>query len=360
VRPVCTTPEVDALLTQGSPVAIGVSGGKDSSAVAFAVSAHLDAIRHTGPRLLIHADLGQTEWADSLPTCERLAKRLGLELAIVKRLQGDMMERWEQRWRDNLDRWLNLSCVKLILPWSTPSMRFCTSELKIDQISRYLSRRFEGQQILSVTGVRRDESEDRKNTPICKPQKKLTSKTRKTSGYTWNAIADWTLADVLAIPAEQRFPLHEAYTIFGADRVSCVFCMLGSESSHLAAMKDWRNHPVGQRMVQLEIKSTFAFQGNRWLGDTLNEILPDRARADLLNAKPRAARRVAAEDCIPEDLLYTKGWPHRMPTPDEAAILGDVRLEVAGVLDVGPTFIDIRAIMQRYAELLEEKEASAA
>ena len=37
---------------------------------------HLDRIGHTGPRLLIHADLGSVEWRDSLPTCERLAARL--------------------------------------------------------------------------------------------------------------------------------------------------------------------------------------------------------------------------------------------------------------------------------------------
>jgi tRNA(Ile)-lysidine synthase TilS/MesJ len=96
------TPEVVALLAGNAPVAIGVSGGKDSCAVAFATVAHLDAIGHTGPRVLVHADLGVTEWCDSLPVCERLAAVLGLELIVVRRSQGDMMDRWEQRWGDNL------------------------------------------------------------------------------------------------------------------------------------------------------------------------------------------------------------------------------------------------------------------
>src|SRR5579871_7030620 len=125
-RAIATSPEVDALLRAACPVAIGVSGGKDSSAVAFATAEHLDRIGHAGPRVLIHADLGITEWADSLPTCVRLADMLGIELMVVRRAQGDMMDRWEQRWRDNVARWESLSCVKLILPWSTPSMRFCT------------------------------------------------------------------------------------------------------------------------------------------------------------------------------------------------------------------------------------------
>lgn len=45
-------------LAVNAPVAIGVSGGKDSCALAFAVVEHLDTIGHAGPRLLVHADLG--------------------------------------------------------------------------------------------------------------------------------------------------------------------------------------------------------------------------------------------------------------------------------------------------------------
>ncbi len=47
---------------------------------------------------------------------------LGLELMVVRREAGDMMDRWLQRWRDNLARYATLRCVKVILPWSTPSM----------------------------------------------------------------------------------------------------------------------------------------------------------------------------------------------------------------------------------------------
>lgn len=76
-RKVATTPEIDGLLNRNAVVAIGVSGGKDSVAVALAVGRHLDDIGHTGPRLLIHSDLGRVEWADSLPACERLAAKMG-------------------------------------------------------------------------------------------------------------------------------------------------------------------------------------------------------------------------------------------------------------------------------------------
>lgn len=94
-RAVATTPELVALLLAGAPVAIGVSGGKDSCAQAFAVMAYLDAIGHTGPRVLVHADLGRVEWKDSLPTCQDnepiYREMVDLEIASTFSLQAD---RW--------------------------------------------------------------------------------------------------------------------------------------------------------------------------------------------------------------------------------------------------------------------------
>lgn len=123
-RSVMSTPVIDALLEADAVVAIGVSGGKDSVACALAVSRHLDLISHSGPRVVVHADLGRVEWKESAPACERLAAHLGLELLTVRRQAGDMLARWQKRWENNVTRYKELSCVRLILPWSTPSMRF--------------------------------------------------------------------------------------------------------------------------------------------------------------------------------------------------------------------------------------------
>src|SRR3546814_15382073 len=57
IMPACP-PEIDSLLWNGAAVAIGVSGGKDSQAAAIATVRHLDQVGHSGPRLLIHSDLG--------------------------------------------------------------------------------------------------------------------------------------------------------------------------------------------------------------------------------------------------------------------------------------------------------------
>ena len=65
--------EVANVLAAVAPVFVGVSGGRDSQALAYRVCAHLDDIGHQGRRFLIHADLGRVDWRDSLPVCERLA-----------------------------------------------------------------------------------------------------------------------------------------------------------------------------------------------------------------------------------------------------------------------------------------------
>lgn len=356
-RSIATTPEVDAMLAAGCPVAIGVSGGKDSSAVAIATVAYLEKIGHTGPRLLIHADLGVVEWKDSLPTCRRLAERLGLELVIVRRRQGDMMERWEQRWRDNLKRYMDLSCVKLILPWSTPAMRFCTAELKVDQITRYLKKRFPGQAILNVTGIRHAESAERAKAPTAKPEPKLEGKKLKTTGWSWNPIIGWSTEDVFRFADEVSFPLHEAYRVYGSSRVSCVYCILATEGDHRAGMIPEENQAVGRRMVDLEIASTFAFQGSRWLGDTLVSILTAEQVEQLRATPERAERREKAEALIPNHLLYEKGWPNCVPTYDEAVLLAAVRFQVADAVGFEPTFTNPHQIIARYQQLMAMKDA---
>ncbi len=111
--PLALSPEIAEQLAVNAPVALGVSGGKDSSAMSLAVSTYLDEIGHRGPRLLIHSDLGRIEWKQSLPMCQRLADRVGMELVVVRRLAGDLLDRWKVRWSNNCERYASLSCVKM-------------------------------------------------------------------------------------------------------------------------------------------------------------------------------------------------------------------------------------------------------
>jgi 3'-phosphoadenosine 5'-phosphosulfate sulfotransferase (PAPS reductase)/FAD synthetase len=360
------TGELLALLGGGAPVAIGVSGGKDSVAAALATVEFLDGIGHTGPRILIHADLGDpdprldVEWSDSLPTCERLAAHLGLELLIARRPAGGMMKRWLTRWENNKRRYASLSCVRLILPWSTPKMRFCTSELKSAPMASALVKRFPGMTIISACGVRRAESPDRSMASTTKVNNRLTNKARKTTGLDWNPIAAWSEDDVYAFCASRGFDLHVGYTHHGMSRISCRFCIMSKIADLKASAATPGHGPLFRTMVGLETESTFGFQGSRWLGDVAPELLDDAGRAALESVKRRAAEREAIEKRVPAHLLYTKGWPTVMPTREEAEMLCEVRKAVAALLGIEVGYTEPEAVLARYAELMTENAARTA
>lgn len=356
-RLVATPPEVESLLSRNAVVAVGVSGGKDSVAVALATARHLDEIGHTGPRVLIHADLGRVEWKDSLPACERLAARMGWELIVVRREAGDMLARWQGRWAANLRRYIELKCVKVILPWSTPSMRFCTSELKTAIITRALRKRFPGQDILNVTGVRRQESSARAKMSVAAPMKALARK--DALGFSWNAIIEWKLEDVLQEIADSGLALHEAYTVYGASRVSCAFCIMSAYDDIVAALRCTDNHPLYVQMVELEVASGFGFQGNRWLADVAPHLLPPELLVRVACAKAGAMRRVELESLLPKHLHYVKGWPLSLPTADEAELIARVRRDVAAILGLRVKYTTGTAVLARYAVLLAAKPAAS-
>lgn len=362
--------EVRTLLAAAAPVAIGCSGGKDSAAAAIAVVEHLRVIGHKGTVVLVHADLGDAdpaldvEWRDSLPTCERLAAFLGVELIVTRRAAGGMMKRWIKRWQNNVKRYAELSCVKIILPWSTPSMRFCTSELKSSPIASELVKRFPGQKIISACGIRREEGNGREasartNAPTSKANQRLTNKRLKTSGIDWNPIAAWSTADVFALCADRGFQMHEGYGM-GMGRISCRFCIMQDLSDQRVSASVADNAPVFRTIAGLEILSTFAFQGSRWLADTAPQLLDDATRAQLALAKERAAKRVLIEKRVPKHLLYTKGWPTVMPTEAEAELLCAVRREVADLLGFKIQYTEPDKLVARYADLMAQKAVKEA
>jgi len=360
-RTVVTDAEVDALLDLNAPVVSGASGGKDSQAVALAVARHLDLIGHRGPRLLVHANLGRVEWRDSMGVCERLAAHLGWELLVVRRHAGDLLHRWESRWISRRDAYAELLTVRLTPPWSTPSMRFCTSELKTDPIGSALRKRFPTGPIISVDGVRAQESAARAKKPISSPAAKLSRK--DSVGLNWHAILPWSVEDVFAEIAAAGLAPHEAYIIHGSSRVSCGFCIMGSLADLEIAAALPEHHDLLLSMVDLECRSTFAFQGARWLGSVAPLRLTPEMRMRLDRAKVAAAARVEAEKGIPPHLLFRgQGWPESVPSFEEAEQLANIRRRVAHAVGIEVSFTDARSVRLRYEELkcLQDAKKAAA
>ena len=349
--------EVANVLGAGAPVFVGVSGGRDSQALAYRVCAHLDDIGHQGRRILIHADLGRVDWRDSLPVCERLAQRLGVELVVVRRNAGDMMDRWLSRWAANVARYANLECVKLILPWSTAAQRFCTAELKSQVIAREMRRRFPEGDVVSAVGIRREESAKRARMPAWKQDERTTR--RRGAGHAWNPLLGWRRGDVNDFVRIRGDELHEAYRLYGSTRVSCAFCVLGLEHDFWALSNCADNHAIYREMVALEAASTFSFRSHRWLGDVAPDLLDAGLRARLQEAKERARARMSAESRLPEHLLFVKGWPTVMPTPCEAALIAEVRRDVAAAVGLQVAHTDRESVLQRYRDLMAAAAAKA-
>lgn len=354
MRTVNLSPEVEAFLSTNPVVAIGVSGGRDSHACALAVHRHLESIGFAGQKVMIHADLGRVEWQQSLPKCQELADSLGWELMVVRRNAGDMMDRWLTRWNNNVTRYQDLSCVQLILPWSTPGMRFCTSEMKTVIIRSNLKRRFPGQNIVNITGIRRQESANRAKMPLFKEDPLLGSKS--TEALHWNAIIDWPMEDVMAECGSHSVALHEGYTTYNMSRISCTYCIMGSGPDLAASASCTDNHDIYREMVDLEICSGFSFQSSRWLGDVAPHILTEAALIGLERAKKVAKERAAIEAKIPKSMLYEKGWPIRLPTADEASHLAEIRTAVSEMQNFKSQFLTGPEVMERYSELLAIKE----
>lgn len=346
--PIATDPCIDALIAADAPVAIGVSGGKDSQAAALATCAYLDRVGHAGPRLLIHSDLGAVEWLDSRPVCQRLADRLCLDLVVVRRKAGGLMERWESRWESSRVRYETLSTVTLVPCWSTPDMRFCTSELKTHIIVAELKRRFRGQKIINVTGIRRQESKKRAGMAVADHDKERRI-------WNWRPILDWSVDEVFAAIDGCGLDPHPAYRQWGMSRVSCRFCIMQNLADMKAAAVQPEAHDIYRQMVALEIASSFGFQGGRWLADIAPHLLDEATRISVLDSKRRAQKRMIAERRITRGMLYVKGWPTRMLTDAEADILAGVRREVSAIMGFQSSCLTRESIHARYAELIAAK-----
>lgn len=351
MKSVCTTQEVQSLLANCAPVAVGVSGGKDSHAVAWAMAQYLKD--YHAPKVLIHADLGSVEWLDSLPACRRIADSVGWDLITCGRPAGGMMERWESRWESSIRRYTSMETVAVVLPWSTPSMRFCTSELKVDPITSALKKRFGKVPIINVTGVRAEESASRAKQPVSAPGAKLPP-----GSLTWRPIHGWKLQDVWDAIAASGVPPHEAYRMFGSSRVSCRFCILANEADLRASLRDPAAFAIYARMCDLELTSGFAFQGSRWLSSLAPGDLRDghrRLKAAMLLAETRRD----LEAWLPKHLQFTKGWPHCVPTQEEAFLLARMRHQVCNLYGWTSPYINGNDVRARYQELWDLKQSKA-
>ena len=292
--PITLPREIEVALRAGAWAVFNLSGGKDSSAALFAAMPVLDALGHPRERrIAVHADLGRAEWDSTPATVKAIAARAEIPLAIRRRQSGDLFERWNQRFAAGKVRYEELATYNLIGPWSSASLRFCTSEQKAQVIGPYLARHLAGEIIIQVIGIRRDESSARSVAPDWKRDTRFAANGNRagTSMLVWHPVIDWSSDDVFAFHDANAVPLHEAYTQYGSSRLSCRYCVLQSLGDQRASASCPSNHEAFIHLVALEARSTFSFQPGRWLADTAPHLLTPGLAADVARAKHDAVQR---------------------------------------------------------------------
>ena len=351
---------VRAAIAAGVPVAYSLSGGKDSVSISHAADRLLDKLGHPrNRRIAIHSDLGRIEWQTTPAIVEAAAAAIGVPLVVVRRKAGDLVDRWERRFELGLDRYIDLRTYHLTGPWSSASNRFCTAELKTQVILPELLRQWKGTEILSIVGIRRQESLKRRLAPISKREGKPWVRAGGGCITTWHPGVDIREDEVFTYLEREALPVAEPYRL-GSTRFGCAFCVLGSENDLTVSARAPGNLGLLHHLVDIEAQSTFSFQQQRWLGDIAPDLIRPALWADLERGKVRAAERRNLEERLPANLRYVKGWPQRIPTLAEASVILSTRSAILAVHGKTSPYNTPALVRDRIAELFHAERVKEA
>ena len=162
-------PECREMIRRGALVALNISGGKDSQAMAILLS----RIVPCDQLVAVHAPLGEVEWPGTIAHIENTIPP-GVPLVMAHVTSGKtLLEQVEERGM-----------------WPSKSARWCTSGVKRGPIERELRRylkahpRFEGR-LVNALGIRRDESRDRARRISGVPQFSGNDRCVRSSAWIW-------------------------------------------------------------------------------------------------------------------------------------------------------------------------------
>ncbi|NJM98022.1 MAG: phosphoadenosine phosphosulfate reductase family protein [Phormidesmis sp. RL_2_1] len=285
---------------------------------------HLIALHRTqgweGKLFAITADLGRVEWPGTLEHMQAACNQLNVELVIVRRQKGGMIDRWEERRqtlikRQDADAIASQFSSELGVQkegdkpfWSSSTARYCTKELKTAEVDRYL-RRFKS--VVCAVGIRAEKSSSRAKKPHYQVRNDIATVALKASrgfrakehekwaenaialwkernckgrlALTWNAVLDWSVEQVWealgttqeelehrrslyqagsVVEALSGWPAHWAY-VSGNRRLSCSLCVLASS----ADIQNGARHNVATwlELALMETQSGWSFQQGKWL-----------------------------------------------------------------------------------------------
>jgi 3'-phosphoadenosine 5'-phosphosulfate sulfotransferase (PAPS reductase)/FAD synthetase len=192
-----TTDEIKARLA-GRRVVASVSGGKDSAAM----SLYLTELGIEHDRVFC-----DTGWEHDL---------------TYEYLRGPLVEKLGPiTWLEPKRKMEELVRHKGVFPHRL--RRFCTTELKVEPLARYMNARVDaGEEIVSAAGIRAAESEARAKMPEWEWQPSFDCEV-------WRPILRWSEQDVIDIHHRHALRPNPLY-LQGAERVGCWPCIYARKS----------------------------------------------------------------------------------------------------------------------------------
>lgn len=245
------TPAIEEILAiPGIKLIVNFSGGKDSESTLHALHARYGA---THDIRLAYADTGneyeddpEGRWVSAAHWCIQRSAYYGLPLTIVRNPKRTLQQEVLERKR-----------------FPSPGQRWCTAHHKRGPLEKYL-RSLDADHIVSIKGIRADESDSRANQPPWEVHRKLTVKRTKKTGrarfcWTWLPIHKWSFDDVLSYVGQHKLPLHPIYQF--QERFSCEWCFYYTPK-HIAAMYE-HNRRAFDECHALELATNFTMSPTR-------------------------------------------------------------------------------------------------
>lgn len=233
------------LVDEGALFICNHSGGKDSQAMFAYLTAHVPADQI----VVVHADLGEVEWAG---VQDHIRSQIGgFDLNVVR--AGKTFFQMVERRHATLQ-----AAGKDTPPWPSASTRQCTSDLKrgpVAKFTRHYVKESGHALVVNCLGLRAEESSARAKRPAFKSI--MRECTRARTVVEWLPIQDWPVASVWSAIEASGQIRHPAYDL-GMTRLSCCFCILASKADLTTAAK--HNPALYRRYVALEASTGYTMR----------------------------------------------------------------------------------------------------
>ena len=240
-------------------ILVNSSGGKDSVVTLDVVCTEARCLDILDRVHVVHCDLKRMEWRGTRDLVERQVARYSLSdrLHVVSRPQGDILDHVRDRFQK----------LPHVPSWPRPTVRFCTSDHKRDQIGKVVTKLSRSVKSLNgksyivkalvCIGMRSEESPSRSKMTDFARDKRWTNKGRTVD--TWLAIHKWTTEEVWDCIKSKGLPYHYAYDL-GMPRLSCAICIFSPRKA--IALAAQHNRPLLDEMCKIEQETGYTFRAD--------------------------------------------------------------------------------------------------